>query len=287
MAYLIIATVAVLLYIYMDRAGKDFEEIIPAIDGNEYPLKDFYTVGYGWQNKVKALGYHGNLAMNIRSDVSRYYGEKYCEFYSRTVLAQVYTIVHLGIAFSSVLATIVEDNGYMILGIGTAFSIALGWNYYRGPREKMENRAKECIEGFPDMVMELTLMINAGMILRDAWIGVAKNTKGQLKTIMHSSIDRMNNGASDVEAIYTFGVESGEQDIKKFANLLIQGIDKGNSELVSTLLQQSQELMYIKRQQALQKGEQAATKLVLPTSLMFVGLIIVIIVAATNTMGGI
>ncbi len=149
----------------------------------------------------------------------------------------------------------------------------------------MEGRAQECLDGFPDMVMELTLMINAGMILRDAWFGVAKSTKGQLNKIMTMACDRMENGSSDVDAIYYFGVESGEPDIKKFANLLIQGIDKGNAELVSTLLQQSQELMHLKRQQALQKGEQAATKLVLPTALMFVGLIIVIMVAATGSMG--
>ena len=45
-------------------------------------------------------------------------------------------------------------------------------------------------------------------------------------------------------------------------------------------MQQSSELWELKKQKLLQKGEQAATKLVIPTTLMFVGVILVVLSSA-------
>ena len=101
---------------------------------------------------------------------------------------------------------------------------------------------------------------------------------------MEHACDMMKNGYSDIDAIYYFGQYSGTKEMKKFASAIIQGLSKGNSELAPILMQQSSELWEIKRQRLLQKGEEAATKLVIPTTMMFAGIIMVILVSAMSGM---
>lgn len=73
-------------------------------------------------------------------------------------------------------------------------------------------------------------------------------------------------------------------DIKKFTGNVIQGIDKGSKELSDMLLAQTEELLNHKRQSALQKGEVAAGKLIIPLGITFAGIIMIIVSAAMQTM---
>lgn len=65
---------------------------------------------------------------------------------------------------------------------------------------------------------------------------------------MQISVDEMKNGVSETEAIYHFGNRCIIPEIKKFASTIIQGIEKGNSELTALLQEQSAETWNLKRQ---------------------------------------
>lgn len=71
---------------------------------------------------------------------------------------------------------------------------------------------------------------------------------------------------------------------EKFTSAMVQGIEKGNSELADFLVSQASELWAHKRQLALQKGEIAAGKLIIPLGLMFGGIIMIIVAAAMQSM---
>lgn len=90
----------------------------------------------------------------------------------------------------------------------------------------------------------------------------------------------MKNGYSDADAIFLFGKASNSTEIKKFVSALLQSMEKGGAELSGFLAQQSSELWGTKRQHMLQEGEKAATKLLLPILLIFIGVIIIVITAA-------
>ena len=212
------------------------------------------------------------------------YGEKYCEFYIRVILAQVYTYMHLCICFFCLLAGFLDSTSAIVMiFIGLILGIALGKYFMEEPSRKIKKRAATSVEEFPNMVTKLALMISSGMILRDAWIMVANSTEGTLHELMIESCEQMQNGISDIDAIHRFGIMSGSKEMKKFATELVQGIEKGSSELVGILMQQSDELWEMKKQNMLQKGEAAATKLVIPITMMFGGLILVII---SSVLGG-
>ncbi len=134
------------------------------------------------------------------------------------------------------------------------------------------------------MVSKLSLLINSGMVLREAWSVVANGKDGPLYDLMKKSCECIENGESDTAAIHKFGVLSDSPEIKKFTSAMIQDIKKGNSELSDFLLSQSAELWSHKRQLALQKGEVAAGKLIIPLGLMFGGIIMIIVAAAMQSM---
>lgn len=278
---LVIGTVLVALFLIMQKKGKQYEEMLAGVDGDEFPLKELFGVGMAWEYTVKQLFYSGKLGERIRPGVTIFYGERYCEYYCRIILAQVYTYVHLCLCFFCLLAGFITDaTSLLLVLLGAVMGIALGDKYLKQVTEKVEKRADECVEEFPNMVMKLALMINSGMILREAWFTVADSMEGQLQELMKKSCELMENGRSDIDAIYSFGVNSGSKEIKKFSASLIQGIEKGNAELAGVLVQQSSELWESKRQLLLQKGEAAATKLVIPTTMMFAGLILIVISSA-------
>lgn len=282
---LCIATVVALLLFIMMAKGKKYKETLSYIDEKDYPGSEFFGIGMAWENGIPALGFGGMLSNRIREDVILLHGEKYCEFYIRVILAQVYTYMHLCICFFSLLAGFLDSaSAVSILLLGVVMGIALGKYYLEEPSRKVKKRASDSVEEFPNMVTKLALMISSGMILREAWITAANSTEGTLHELMLESCEQMQNGVSDIDAIHKFGVMSGSKEMKKFATELIQGIEKGSSELTGILMQQSDELWELKKQNMLQKGEAAATKLIIPTTIMFAGLILVILSTALGGM---
>jgi len=147
-------------------------------------------------------------------------------------------------------------------------------------KETVQARKDACEMEFPNMVSKLSLLINSGMILREAWELVAYGKEGELYDLMRTSCDYMRNGDSDSVAIHKFGMLSDSAEIKKFSSLMIQGLEKGNRELVDFLVGQASEYLAHKRQLALQQGEKAAGKLIIPLGITFVGIILIIIAAA-------
>ena len=97
---------------------------------------------------------------------------------------------------------------------------------------------------------------------------------------MRKASKKMENGISDADAIFLLGKESNSTEIKKFVSALLQNIEKGGTELAGFLMRQSSELWNTRRQRMLQEGEKAATKLLLPIVLIFVGIIIIVMTAA-------
>lgn len=283
---LILATVVFVSFVVMELIGKKYSSYVEAAPEKGFPMSELYIVGFAWQRILPKLSYGGALSEKIWEPVKMLYGEKYCEYYCRLILAQAYTFAHLAVTFCCILACFVDrSSAPVIIVLGIVAAAVLVKNYVDEPKKQIDRRAIECVEEFPMMVMKLSLMISSGMILREAWFMATKSTTGQLHDLMEQSCTRMANGMSDIEAIRKFGYESNSKEMKRFATELVQGIEKGSSELVSILVQQSDELWELKKQMMLQKGEKASAKLLIPTALMFAGLLLVVVSAAMAGQG--
>ena len=101
---------------------------------------------------------------------------------------------------------------------------------------------------------------------------------------MQRACSEMDNGTPEIEAIHRFGILSDSNDIKKFTSAMIQNLERGSTDLANYLLSQTSELWAHKRQLALQRGEVAAGKLIIPLGISFGGIIMIIVAAAMQSL---
>ena len=281
---LILASFSTLLVIIHLAKGKQYTFLVENLDSSEYFLKDFYIIGFSLNN-TKVFHLRGKIERDLKKYAKLVWDNIYYEYYANLAWAQFLSLSLLVLSIALILSTFIGgEASVFVLGIAILFIMAI-WNLSISKmKESVEARRDECVLEFPNMVSKLSLLINSGMVLREEWYLVANGKEGALYELMKKTCECMDNGYSDAAAIHKFGVLSDSIEIKKFTSAMVQGIEKGNSELADFLMSQVSELWAHKRQVALQKGEIAAGKLIIPLGLMFGGIIMIIVAAAMQSM---
>ena len=137
----------------------------------------------------------------------------------------------------------------------------------------------------PQALSKLTLLINSGMVVRDAWKRTAITGTRQLYIEMQQTSLEIENGVMEIEAYRNFAERCGVKEVKKFSTSIIQNLKKGNEELAMFLNDLSDEMWEMKKNEVKQKGEKANSKLLLPVFLIFIGILILVLVPMMNGMG--
>jgi tight adherence protein C len=208
------------------------------------------------------------------------YEPRYAEYYANVAWAQTLTLVHLFLAGTFLMAGIMQKVSSLMLLTGMLMCILISAYCLENMKNTLSKRTEECEAELPEVVSTMAVLVNAGIVLREAWHMVANNNDGAFYDLMRKASEDMRNGASDAEAISLFGTLSNSAEIRKFTSALLQSMEKGGAELSVFLANQSSELWNSKRQHMLQNGEKAATKLLLPIVLIFIGIIIIVMTAA-------
>lgn len=281
---LLLASITTVLFLVNLARGKQYGYMVESLDGGEYFLKELYVVGFSL-NDGKIFKLRGKMERNLKKQAKLLWGDRYYEYYANLAWAQFLSLTLLVVSIGFSLSGFLKTEQIPILLILVLLFIAAFWNLSLSKmKEKMQKRREECEAEFPNMVSKLALLINSGMVLREAWRVTAYGKEGTLYTLMKQACEDMENGESDVGAIYKFGVTSDSASIKKFTSAMIQGMQKGNSELADFMVSQTSELWAHKRQMALQQGEVAAGKLIIPLGITFAGIIMIIVSAAMQSM---
>lgn len=275
-----IASLAVWMVFY--SKGKKYNAMFDGLEEKDYPFKEIYGLGYAVLETIQ-YNYKSKGDRKLRQELEVLYGSKYSEYYLRTIHAQQITVAAtlfvLSFTFygltSEVLALVI---GFMFTGLSY---------YYFGTvtKKKILKRSDELLHDFSEVVSKLALLTNAGMILREAWQDIAFAGTSTIYVEMQTAVNEMNNGVSEVDAIFNFGSRCIIPEIKKFTSTIIQGLTKGNSELTAMLQEQSKEVWQLKKQLVRREGEKAASKLLIPICIMFIGILIMILVPIFTNLG--
>jgi tight adherence protein C len=284
MLLLIIASVFALLLTYGVLCGEKYADLCAPLESGDYPLKSFYTIGFCLNANMPFLRTPKKLYLELRKNAALLHSEAYAEFYAAASWAQFLTLALL-ICCVITLFGAFFGSAPMFFILVCAVMVFVIWNMSVAKMgNAIKTRAEDCVGEFPNAVGKLALLINSGMVLREAWRLTSQNPRGQLYELMRRVTDMMDNGASDIEALYKFGVFSDSQEIKKFSGAVIQSIEKGGGNLADYLMDQASAQLEAKRQEMLRKGETAAGKLIVPIAIMFFGVMIIIIAAAMQSM---
>ena len=274
-----IGFVLAILFLIQMKRGSKFDGMVENLDGNAFPLKELYGVGFAW-SYGRLFHLKGATFAKLRSYAVLLYDPQYAEYYANVVWAQTLTLVHLFLAMTFLVAGILYDMVAFLLLVGLFLCILVATYCLENMKNTLSKRTEECETQLPEVVSTMAVLLNSGMVLREAWNIVAKSGKGAFYELMGKASENMKNGYSDADAIFLFGRASNSPEIKKFTSALLQSMEKGGPELPAFFARQSSELWNMKRQHMIQSGEKAATKLLLPIVLIFLGIIIIVMTAA-------
>lgn len=271
------------LWLLLFLQGKGNAWMFDQLNDEDYPMKELYFIGYSFTEKLK-LQFRSKKDRQLRKELAVLYGDKYAEYYVRVAYAQQFTMALTVLALAAPFYFFTEGDLLIFLAVIAGAGAAY---YYYGTttKEKVEKRSEQLLSDFSDVVSKLALLVNSGMILREAWERTAYSKEGTLYEEMRRSVIEMQNGRAEVEALFTFGQRCMLPEIKKFASTLIQGLTKGSSDLAMMLTDQSKEVWAMKKQRVHRQGELANNKLLLPMCLTFIGILIMVIVPVFTNIG--
>ncbi len=274
LAMLIPTTAAVLFWVILAlRYEEKFEEITSSIHSDEYYLSELFFIGF----QIMEI-----IHFNIKSDSSRkkiklmseVYGKKYAEYYYYVSVGGkiTYVVTVLPVIF---LLALLANNPVALL-FGAILAVIFVWYMNESFKDKLTARREEILAQFPQVLSKMTLLVNSGMLLRDAWNLIANQSDTVLFQEMQLTAAQLENGVSEVEAYREFAERCGIKEVRKFASMVIQGLEKGAAELTMFLKDMADELWMEKRNMVKQKGEKANSKLLVPTVIIFIGILFMI-----------
>lgn len=277
-----LGTALSVLYLLMLARGRKYQDITANLESFEN--RDLCSAGFAMQ-EIPALALRGKLGKQLRVQADLLYGSTYQEYYARLYYARALSVTVLLAAVLLLASSLLNGSTLVLLLLAAAIAVAGIWISQISEMKKSVDRRREaCLNEFPNVISKLALLVSSGMILFQAWSAVAESREGEIYDLMRRACQDVGNGMSESDAYYRFGVLSDCQDIRKFSSMLVQSLEKGGSELTMFLMQQSKELWSQKRQRALQEGDAAAAKLLVPTVLMLAGIMLIILSAVFMSM---
>jgi tight adherence protein C len=182
--------------------------------------------------------------------------------------------VILGITLTMGLGT----RAVIVAGVVLIALLLMGYIPYDNVNAVVTKR-KESIENeFPKAVSKMALLTVAGMEVNQAWKLTCESGKGTLYDEMRRVIRDLDNNVSPVEAYSKFITRCDNKYTTKLATSIIQNISKGNSEIAALFKSLNDESWMEHKHNARRMGEKIQSKLLIPTILMFIGILILVMV---------
>ena len=180
-----------------------------------------------------------------------------------------------------------DHSGELLAGlflVGAAAVLILKGREQAGAEQK---RREQLLYEYPEVIMKFTLLVQAGMNVRNAFYKMAGDYQKKKKEKKSLALEELltacyelDAGMSEAEVYYRFGERCGQVRYKTWATLLVQNLQKGSRQLSELLEKESTEAWDERKRKARMLGEVASTKLLLPMILMLVVVMAVVMVPA-------
>ena len=283
--FLSLSLVSGLSFLILLISAGEFESYISPLDKKEFMLPEIYGVGFKLLKVIK-FEYKTRGANQMRENAAILYGERYADYYMRVLYAQRLSITCLVFVVGCAISALAEGSDKLVL-LALVAVVSFTIYYYFGtlPADKIKKRSEKFMDEFPNAVSTIALLVNSGMILREAWREVSMSNDSELYLEMRKVNEEMDNGVSEIDALYNFGNRCVTPDIKKFTSFIVQGLEKGSKDLAIALRNQTDELWQLKKQNTLKRGELASSKLMIPLMIMFIGILIMVMGPIMTNLG--
>jgi tight adherence protein C len=262
------------IFLYI-RYRRQYDEYLKAIDPKQFFMAELFFIGLGaialFKIDLNTARYEAK-----KKKIEEVKGRRYAEFFNITILSGQITYILTIVPFSLFVACLA--NSMLFGGLGVMGSIVVAAYLDVEISNAVEKRRDNLLSDFPKVLSQLALLTNAGLPLKDALYQVALSGTGEIYEELKSTVSDMENGSSATEAMLSFADRCNLKEIRKFASMLLQNLQKGSRELAHYLHDMARDAWVEKKNMAKRKGEMAGQKLMMPIGIMFLGVVLMIII---------
>ena len=273
---LALATPFTLIWIYLAiTGGKKYQKYTDSSFAKEFQMSELLCVGFSVM-RILHISTKTRAAQAKIREIAEIKGKKYAEYYYYMLLGAKTTYTYTIVIVVMLLSAMSNNKGLLFMGliVGGLLILYLDLALF----DKLTARRQEILLDLPQVLSKLTLLVNSGMVLRDAWKRVSITGERVLYQEMQNTNLEMENGVAEIDAYRNFAERCNVKEIRKFTSLIIQNLNKGNEELAYFMKDLSDEMWEVKKSQVKQKGEKANTQLLLPMMLILIGILIMVMV---------
>lgn len=273
---MVCATPLVILWIFLYAKYRNvFHSYIDNLSPKEYRGAELFFIGMGFMH----LSHYNLKNQKGRArikEIGEIKGKKYAEYYYYVIRSAAFTYILTFLPLAFIMGALANNPAILVIVLCVA--VLMTRYLEQDMNERLEERREELMLDLPSMLSKMALLINSGMVMREAWEKVSQTGERALYQEMRTASKEMANGASDMEAFMNFADRCSIRPIRKMTSTLIQNMQKGNRELSYFLNEMSREMWEEKKNLVRQKGAAAGTKLMIPIGMIFIGILMLIIV---------
>lgn len=266
------------------RFRSRFSHWTLAADKRHYPLKFMLSPFLQLDASFPGMA-SGVRRSQVMQKVGALYGKRGIEIPLRLHWASRYAHAVVGLAAGCMLAMTGGDKPDMIW-YPAAGGIGCFLLYDAHLDSLLRDRHMALRLAFPDYVSKLTLLVQAGLQVRQAIERIASEDDGNV--LNHEFIRLLadlESGMPDEEAWQHLNDRCRLPEILRFTGMLTFHLRMGGAGLVRELRQIGADSWEGRRQAARQLGETASSKMVAPLSLMFIAILMAVAAPALLSIG--
>jgi len=273
------------------RLKKLVRDMYALEKGDMKCINTFIMPGYVLQREIEAIG-KGNIHKLIMSKCFELYGKKHASNKTKQLLAKILSYPLIGVGFTLLLGVIFlaferTSAGTAVIGAGTLLVLVLVYAMYDELNDLVRKRRSSIIKQFPNVVSKLALLVTSGMIMDRAWKETAFSQETELYLEMRKTSQELDNLVSPEAAFSNFINRCNTKESAKLASAIMQNLSKGNAEIGRLLKDMAREAWLERRHIAKRDAEKANSKLMIPTMLLFLAILVMLMVPVAMNFSGI
>lgn len=242
----------------------------------------FPMPGYVLQRRIANIS-NGSLHRTVMEKSIELYGKKYAADKAKQLLAQLLSYPIIGLFSTLALGAILVGTGNQLPGLGVMLGgsllvVVLVYALYDELSDTLNKRRAAISRQFPNVVSKLALLVTSGMIMDRAWRETAESQELDLYIEMRKTSDELANLVEPSVAYMNFIDRCNTKETTKLASAIIQSLSKGNAEIGALLKGMAHEAWQERRHAAKRDSEAANSKLMIPTMLLFLAILVIIMV---------
>ena len=166
MVILILATVLVLAWIMLaTKYENTYAAMVKSIDPKEYKYPELFCVGLALM-KILKIDSKSKSARKRIKEIAEVQGKRYAEYYFYVINGAKWTYGFTVLVLLILLGALGNSSTAVLLG--PVLAGLLMWYVEELLNDKLEERRDELLADMPQMLSKLTLLVNSGMVVREA-----------------------------------------------------------------------------------------------------------------------